>query len=90
MMDRMRHPPIPFPECISMVAFLFLLAPTIVLIAVLIMQRFQPRRDLDPETLRQRVVEGGRIEPRFRAVNDSDGHQPDPEMLMDRHSIPTG
>ncbi len=73
-----------------MVAFLFLLAPTVVLIAVLIIQRFQPSRDRNPETLIERIVEGGRIEPRFRAVNDSAGHQPDPEILMDQHSIPTG
>ena len=46
-----------------MVAFLFLFAPAVVLVAVWIMQRFQPRRDLDPAALRERVVDGGRIEP---------------------------
>jgi hypothetical protein len=42
------------------VAFLFLFAPVVVLIAVLIMQRFQPRRDRDPEILVERVVEPSR------------------------------
>ncbi len=73
-----------------MVAFLFLLAPTVVLSAVLIIQRFQPRRDRDPGTLRERVVEDGRIEPRFRVVDDNAGYRPDPEVLMDQHSISTG
>ena len=48
------------------------------------MQRFQPRRDLDPAALRARVVEGGRIEPNFGAVND------DAEYETDQHSISTG
>jgi hypothetical protein len=74
----------------SMVAFLFLFAPAVVLVAVWIMQRFQPRRDLDPATLRERVVDGGRIEPRFSAVNDNAEHEPEPEILTDQHSISTG
>jgi hypothetical protein len=65
-MDKMRQP-IPFSECFAMVAFLFLFAPAVVLVAVWIMQRFQPRRDLDPAALRERVAEGGLIEPRFSA-----------------------
>jgi hypothetical protein len=73
-----------------MVAFLFLFAPAVVLVAVWIMQRFQPRRDLDPATLRERVVDGGRIEPRFSAVNDNAEHEPEPEILTDQHSISTG
>jgi hypothetical protein len=73
-----------------MVAFLFLFAPAVVLVAVWIMQCFQPRRDLDPAALRERVVEGGRIEPRFSAVNDNAEHEPEPEILMDQHSISTG
>ena len=73
-----------------MVAFLFLFAPAVVLVAVWIMQRFQPGRDLDPATLRERVVEGGRIEPRFSAVNDNAEDDPEPEILMDQHSISTG
>jgi hypothetical protein len=73
-----------------MVAFLFLFAPAVVLVAVWIMQRFQPRRDLDPAALRERVVEGGRIEPRFSAVNDNAEHEPEHEILMDQHSISTG
>jgi hypothetical protein len=88
-MDKMRQP-IPFLEYISMVAFLFLLAPTVVLIAVLIMQRFQPRSDRDPATLRERVVEQGRIEPRFSAVNDNAEYEPDPGILMDQRSISRG
>ncbi len=73
-----------------MVAFLFLFAPAVVLVAVWIMQRFQPRRDLDPAALRERVVDGGRIEPQFNAVNDNAEHEPEPEILMDQHSISTG
>jgi hypothetical protein len=69
-MDKMRQP-ISFAEYMFMVAFLFLFAPAVVLVAVWIMQRFQPRRDLDPAALRERVAEGGRIEPRFSAVNDN-------------------
>jgi hypothetical protein len=67
-----------------MVAFLFLFAPAVVLVAVWIMQRFQPRRDLDPAALPARVVEGGRIEPNFGAVNDN------AEYETDQHSISTG
>jgi hypothetical protein len=89
-MDRMRQPPIPFPECTAMVAFLFLFAPAVVWIAVLIMQRFEPRRDQDRGILMARVAGGGRLEPRFSAVNDNAEHQRDPGMLMDRHSISTG
>jgi hypothetical protein len=74
----------------SMVAFLFLFAPAVVLVAVWIMQRFQSRRDLDPATLNERVVEGGRIEPRFSAVNDNAEHDPESEIFMDQHSISTG
>ena len=66
-----------------MVAFLFLFAPAVVLVAVWIMQRFQPRRDLDAAVLRARV-EGGRIEPNFGAVNDN------AEYETDQHSISTG
>jgi hypothetical protein len=73
-----------------MVAFLFLFAPAVVLVAVWIMQRFQPRRDLDPAALRERVVDGGRIEPRFSAVNDNAENEPEPEILTDQHSISTG
>jgi hypothetical protein len=73
----------------SMVAFLFLFAPAVVLVAVWIMQRFQRRHDLDPAALRERVVEGSRIEPRLSAVNDAE-YEPQPEILMDRHSISTG
>lgn len=73
-----------------MVAFLFLFAPTVVLIAVWIIQRFQPGRDRDPETLRERVVEGGRIEPRFGAIDDHVEHEADPGILIDQHSISTG
>jgi hypothetical protein len=67
-----------------MVAFLFLFAPAVVLVAVWIMQRFQPRRDLDAAVLHARVVEGGRIEPNFGAVNDN------AEYETDQHSISTG
>jgi hypothetical protein len=88
-MDKMRQP-IPFSECFAMVAFLFLFAPAVVLVAVWIMQRFQPRRDLDPAALRERVAEGGRIEPRFSAVNDNAEYGQDPRILMDQHSISTG
>jgi hypothetical protein len=88
-MDKMRQP-IRFSECIAMVAFLFLFAPAVVLVAVWVMQRFQPRRDLDPAALRARVVEDGRIEPSFSAVNDNAGDEPNPEILMDQHSISTG
>jgi len=73
-----------------MVAFLFLFAPAVVLIAVLIMQRFQPRRDRNPETLIERIVEGGRIEPRFGAFNDNAGYEADSGMSMDQRSISTG
>jgi hypothetical protein len=73
-----------------MVAFLFLSAPMVVLIAVLIMQRFQPSPDRDPGIiLMARVAEGGRVEPRFSAVNDNGEHE-DPGTLMDQHSILTG
>jgi hypothetical protein len=78
MMDKMRQSPIPFSECIAMVAFLFLFAPTVVLIAVLIMQRFQPRPDRNPATLMERVVEDDRVEPRFSALNDNADYEPDP------------
>jgi hypothetical protein len=73
-----------------MVAFLFLFAPVVVLIAVLIMQRFQPKRDEYPATPMERVVEGGRIEPRFGAVNDNAEYEADPGTWMDQHSISTG
>lgn len=82
--------PISFAEYMFMVAFLFLFAPAVVLVAVWIMQRFQPRRDLDPAALRERVAEGGRIEPRFSAVNDNAEYEQDPRILMDQHSISTG
>jgi hypothetical protein len=45
-----------------MVAFLFLFAPTVVLIAVLLLQLFQPRSD--PAMVTGPV----RVEPRFAAV----------------------
>jgi len=48
-----------------MVAFLFLLAPAVVWIAVLIIQWLQPRRDQDPEIVAGHVVVGDRVEPRF-------------------------
>jgi hypothetical protein len=81
-----------------MVAFLFLFAPTVVLIAVLIMQRFQPWHDRDPLTLMdqdpltsmQRDVDDDRIEPRFGAVNDNTEYESHPEIWMDQHSISTG
>ncbi len=73
-----------------MVAFLFLFAPAVVLIAVLIIQRFQPRRDRDTGILIERVAENGRLEPRFSAFNDNAGHEPDSGMLMDQHSTSTG
>ena len=73
-----------------MVAFLFLFAPTVVLIAVLIMQRFQSRRDEDPATLIERLVEDGRIEPRFGAVNDNAGYEPDSGTWLDQNSTSTG
>jgi hypothetical protein len=83
-----------------MVAFLFLFAPAVILVAVWIMQRFQPRRDLDPAALSERVVTrrvvtervvaGGRIEPKFSAVNDDAEHEPDPEIWRDQRSISTG
>jgi hypothetical protein len=71
-----------------MVAFLFLFAPAVVLIAVLIMQRFQPRWDRNPETLIERIVQGGRTEPRFGAFNDN--AEPDSGISIDQHTIPTG
>src|ERR1700721_670293 len=89
-MDRGRQPPIPFPECTAMVAFLFLFAPAVVWIAVLIMQRFETRRDRDRGILMARVAGGRRLAPRFSAVNDNAEPQRDPGMLMDRHSISTG
>jgi hypothetical protein len=78
-----------------MVAFLFLFAPTVVLIAVLIMQRFQPGRDEDPATLhervvRERVADDDRIEPRFGAVNDNAEYDPDSATWTDQRSISTG
>jgi hypothetical protein len=90
MMDKIRQPPIPFSECVAMVAFLFLFAPTVVLIAVLIIQRFQPGPDRDPGTLIERVVEDGRLEPRFSAINDDAEYEPDSGIWMDQHSISTG
>jgi hypothetical protein len=55
----------------SMVAFLFLFAPAVVLIAVWIIQWFQPKRDRVPEPLIEHVVvAGGRVEPRFSAANE--------------------
>jgi hypothetical protein len=81
-----------------MVAFLFLFAPVVVLIAVLIMQRFQPRRDRDqltsidqdPLTSMQRDVDDDRIEPRFGAVNDNAEYEQHSGTWMDQHSISTG
>lgn len=73
-----------------MVAFLFLFAPTVVLIAVLIMQRFQPKRDRDPGILMEYAIEDDRMEPGFGAVTDNAEHEPDPGILLDRHSISTG
>jgi hypothetical protein len=72
-----------------MVAFLFLFAPVVVLIAVWIMQRFQPRRDREPAPPIKRVVAGDRIEPRFGAVNDND-YEPDARTWRDQHSISAG
>jgi hypothetical protein len=54
----------------SMVAFLFLFAPAVVLIAVWIIQWFQPKRDRVPEPLIEPVVAGGRVEPKFSAANE--------------------
>jgi hypothetical protein len=73
-----------------MVAFLFLFAPTVVLIAVLIMQRFQPRRDRDPAAPVKRAVADGRIEPRFGAVNDNTEYESYPGTLLDRRSVSAG
>jgi len=64
-----------------MVAFLLLFAPTIVLIAVLIIQRFQPKPS--SEALTKRVRANDRIEPRFSAVNDNNLQEPDSKILMD-------
>jgi hypothetical protein len=64
-----------------MVAFLFLFAPTVVLIAVLIIQRFQPKPS--SEALTKRVRPDDRIEPRFSAVNDNNLQEPDSKILMD-------
>jgi hypothetical protein len=49
----------------SMVTSLLLLAPTVVLLAVWIMQWFQPKRDRDPEPLIEHIDVGDRAEPRF-------------------------
>lgn len=58
-----------FAGCMSMVAFLFLLAPVVVLIAVWIIQWFQPEQDRVPEPLiKHAVVAGGRVEPRFSEI----------------------
>jgi hypothetical protein len=70
-------------ECISMVAFLFLLAPTVVLIAVLIIQRFQPKLDRNTGSLIKPVTKDGRIEPRFGAVNDNAERERRPEVLTE-------
>jgi hypothetical protein len=88
---RLRYePPFPFSEYVAMVGFLFLFAPTVVLIAVLIMQRFQPRRDRDPGILMEYAIEDDRMEPRFSAVNDNAEYEPDPGIMRDQHSIVTG
>ena len=71
-----------------MVTFLFLFAPTVVLIAVLIIQRFQPKRD--SENLTEHVIADGRVEPRFGAVNDNTAREPDPAILMDPQVTMTG
>lgn len=60
-----------------MVAFLFLFAPTVVLIAVLILQRFQPGPDGDPGILIERVAERGRVEPRFGASRSTPAEMAD-------------
>jgi hypothetical protein len=73
-----------------MVAFLFLFAPVVVLIAVLIMQRFQPRRGRDPLPSMQRDADDDRIEPRFGAVNDNAEYEQHPGTWTDQHSISTG
>jgi len=73
-----------------MVAFLFLFAPMVVLIAVLIMQRFQPRRDRDPDILMEHLVEDGRVEPGFSALNDNAEYEAAPGNLLDQHAILTG
>ena len=62
-----------------MVAFLFLFAPTVVLIAVWIIQRFQPKPS--SEALTKRVRSDDRIEPKF--VNDNNLQEPDSKKLMD-------
>jgi hypothetical protein len=56
-----------------MVTFLLLFAPAVVLIAVWIIQWFQPKRDKVPATLIENVVAGGRVEPRFTAPDDTNG-----------------
>jgi hypothetical protein len=72
-----------------MVAFLFLFAPVVVLIAVWIMQRFQPKRDAYPPTPVARVFDEDRIEPRFGAVNDNIRRASSRGTSPDRQSIPT-
>jgi len=47
-----------------MVAFFFLFAPIVVLIAVLLMQRFQPRRN----PAKVEATRPGRVEPQFASV----------------------
>jgi hypothetical protein len=49
-----------------MVAFFFLFAPTVVLIAVLLLQRFQPSRDPVMQ------ITAGRVEPQFAAAPEAD------------------
>jgi hypothetical protein len=44
---------------------LLLLAPTVVLLAIWIMQWFRPKRDPDPEPLIEHIDVGDRAEPRF-------------------------
>jgi hypothetical protein len=49
----------------TMVTSLLLLAPTVVLLAVWIMQWFQPKRDRDPEPWIEPIDVGDRAEPSF-------------------------
>lgn len=70
-----------------MVAFLFLLAPTVVLIAVLIIQRFQPKPDRNTGSLMKPVTKNGRIEPRFGAVNDNTERERRAEVLIEELQV---
>jgi hypothetical protein len=65
-----------------MVAFLFLFAPVLVLIAVWTIQWFQPARDRVPESLKEHRFERGRIEPRFSTANNIAERGPGREDIL--------